>query len=137
MVMPASGGAPEGRDGRGSPGRAVASRVRRPARRRAPVAEERPVTDVAAWLRGLGLGRYEAAFRENDVGADVLPELTADDLREIGVASVGDRRRLLAAIAALRGPAPSSKTPADEPPPAQAAPTATAPPGDPGSDRGA
>jgi hypothetical protein len=61
------------------------------------------VTDVAAWLRGLGLGRYEAAFRENDVGADVLPELTADDLREIGVASVGDRRRLLAAIAALRG----------------------------------
>ncbi len=37
------------------------------------------MTDVAAWLRGLGLGRYEAAFRDNDVGADVLPELTAED----------------------------------------------------------
>ena len=66
------------------------------------------MTDVAAWLRGLGLGRYEATFRDNDVGADVLSELTAEDLREIGVASVGDRRRLLAAIAALRGPPPST-----------------------------
>ena len=65
------------------------------------------MTDVAAWLRGLGLGRYEAAFRDNDVRADVLPRLTADDLKDIGVASVGDRRRLLDAIAALRGPAPS------------------------------
>ena len=46
------------------------------------------MTDVAAWLRGLGLGRYEATFRDNDVGADVLPELTAEDLREIGVAVV-------------------------------------------------
>src|SRR5215210_1556992 len=82
----------------------------------APAAEGRPVMDVAAWLRGLGLGRYEAAFRDNDIGADVLPELTADDLREIGVASVGDRRRLLAAVAALRGPAPSSHAPADESP---------------------
>jgi class 3 adenylate cyclase len=92
---------------------------------------------MAAWLRGLGLGRYEAAFRDNDIGADVLHDLTAADLREIGVASVGDRRRLLSAIAALRGP---SHTPGDEPPPpppAQAAPTATAPPGDAGSDWGA
>jgi class 3 adenylate cyclase/tetratricopeptide (TPR) repeat protein len=97
------------------------------------------VTDVAAWLRGLGLGRYEAAFRDNDIGADVLRELTADDLREIGVASVGDRRRLLAAIAALRGPAPSSRTSADEaPPPAQAAaPTGAAPPRDAEPHRGA
>src|SRR3954453_5919317 len=93
--------------------------------------------DVAAWLRGLGLGRYEAAFRGNDVAADVLPELTAEDLREIGVASVGDRRRLLAAIAALRGPAPSSRNPADEPPPIQAAPTATAAPGDAEAGQGA
>src|SRR5215212_261725 len=130
MVMPASGGAPEGRDGRGGPGSAAAPRVRRPARRRGSVAEGRPVTDVAAWLRGLGLGRYEAAFRDNDIGADVLPELTADDLREIGVASVGDRRRLLAAIAALRGPAPPSRTPGDGPPPTAqaAAPTAMAAP---------
>jgi hypothetical protein len=61
------------------------------------------VTDVAAWLRGLGLGQYEAAFRGNDVDTTVLPSLTAEDLKEIGVASVGHRRRLLDAIAALRG----------------------------------
>ena len=41
--------------------------------------------DVADWLRGLGLERYEAAFRENDVGADLLPDLTADDLKDLGV----------------------------------------------------
>src|SRR5439155_14992941 len=57
--------------------------------------------DVAAWLRGLGLEQYAAAFRDNDVDADVLPELTADDLTSIGVTSVGHRRKLLAAIAAL------------------------------------
>jgi hypothetical protein len=95
------------------------------------------VTDVADWLRGLGLGRHEAAFRDNDIRADVLPELTAEDLREIGVASVGDRRRLLAAIAALRGPAPSSINPSDEPPPTQAAPTATAATGNAGVGQGA
>ena len=43
--------------------------------------------DVGAWLRGLGLGQYEQAFRDNDVDAEVLPELTADDLRSSGVAS--------------------------------------------------
>jgi class 3 adenylate cyclase/predicted ATPase len=58
--------------------------------------------DVAAWLRGLGLEQYTAAFRCNDVDGEVLPELTADDLISIGVASVGHRRKLLAAIAALR-----------------------------------
>jgi class 3 adenylate cyclase/tetratricopeptide (TPR) repeat protein len=59
--------------------------------------------DVADWLRELGLERYEAAFRENDVSAAVLPSLTAEDLKELGVASVGHRRQLLEAIAALRG----------------------------------
>ena len=44
-----------------------------------------PGTDVAEWLRGLGLGEYVAVFRENDVGPEVLPKLTTDDLREIGV----------------------------------------------------
>jgi class 3 adenylate cyclase/predicted ATPase len=57
--------------------------------------------DVAAWLRGLGLERYVPAFRDNDVDGEVLPELTADDLISIGVTSVGHRRKLLAAIAAL------------------------------------
>ncbi len=58
--------------------------------------------DVAHWLRDLGLERYEAAFRENDVGAQLLPNLTADDLKDLGITSVGHRRQLLEAIAALR-----------------------------------
>ena len=58
--------------------------------------------DVADWLRALGLERYEAAFRENDVDAELLPNLTADDLKELGITSLGHRRRLLEAIAALR-----------------------------------
>ena len=59
-------------------------------------------TNVADWLQGLGLQQYAAAFAENDIDGDVLPELTADDLSGLGVASIGHRRRLLAAIAALR-----------------------------------
>ncbi len=58
--------------------------------------------DVADWLRALGLEQYEAAFRENDVDAEVLPDLTADELKDLGVTSIGHRRRLLEAIAALR-----------------------------------
>ena len=57
--------------------------------------------DVSAWLRGLGLEQYAPAFRDNDVDGEVVPELTADDLISIGVTSVGHRRKLLAAIAAL------------------------------------
>ena len=51
-------------------------------------------------------GQYAPAFRENDVDGEVLPELTTDDLISIGVTSVGHRRKLLAAIAALRSDAP-------------------------------
>jgi class 3 adenylate cyclase/predicted ATPase len=58
--------------------------------------------DVADWLRALGLERYEATFRENDVDAELLPDLTGDDLKEIGITSFGHRRRLLEAIAVLR-----------------------------------
>ena len=54
--------------------------------------------DVAAWLRDLGLGRYVSAFRDNDIDAEVLPKLTAEDLISIGVTSVGHRRKLLDAI---------------------------------------
>jgi hypothetical protein len=57
---------------------------------------------VADWLRALGLERYEAAFRENDVDAELLLGLTDNDLKDIGVNSLGHRRRLLEAIAALR-----------------------------------
>jgi class 3 adenylate cyclase/predicted ATPase len=68
--------------------------------------------DVGGWLRSLGLDQYEANFRDNSIRADVLPHLTADDLKELGVASIGDRRRLLVAIAALPGATPSSDVPA-------------------------
>src|SRR5689334_19783273 len=57
--------------------------------------------DIAEWLRTLGLGRYAPAFRDNDITEELLPSLTADDLKELGVASVGLRRRLLDAIAGL------------------------------------
>ena len=76
--------------------------------------------DVGGWLRSLGLGQYEANFRDNKIDADVLPQLTADDLKEIGVSAVGDRRRLLAAIAALSGPTPSANAPVSSSKPAPA-----------------
>jgi len=56
---------------------------------------------VADWLRKLGLERYEPAFRANEIDARVLPTLTAEDLKDLGVTLVGHRRRLLDAIAAL------------------------------------
>ena len=72
--------------------------------------------DMRAWLESLGLGAYAQAFAANDVDAALLPSLTAEDLRDIGVTSVGHRRRLLDAIAALH--APPAVTP--EPPSAPA-----------------
>src|ERR1700686_2150622 len=57
--------------------------------------------DLAEWLRDLGLEQYAPAFREHDIDQEVLYRLTAEDLRELGVASIGHRRRLLNAIAAL------------------------------------
>jgi hypothetical protein len=57
--------------------------------------------DIAAWLRGLGLEQYEPAFRANEIDERVLPSLTAEDLKDLGVSLVGHRRRLLEAIAAL------------------------------------
>ena len=61
--------------------------------------------DILAWLGELGLERYEKAFRENEIAAEILPRLTADDLKDIGVTIVGHRRKLLEAIAALPKPA--------------------------------
>jgi class 3 adenylate cyclase/tetratricopeptide (TPR) repeat protein len=69
--------------------------------------------DIAGWLRELGLERYEGVFRDNEIDAQILPKLTADDLRDIGVTAVGHRRKLLEAISAL--------TAVDEPAPASAA----------------
>ncbi|MFK0687703.1 hypothetical protein ACFX5Q_05785 [Mesorhizobium sp. IMUNJ 23033] len=58
--------------------------------------------DVGSWLRSLGLGQYAAAFEENAVDAEILHHLTTDDLKDLGVALVGHRRKLLSEIAALR-----------------------------------
>ena len=66
--------------------------------------------DVVVWLRSLGLGKYEAAFRENDIDETVLPSLTHENLKELGVASFGHRVKLLDAIAALRADT-NGKTP--------------------------
>src|SRR6516164_355833 len=82
--------------------------------------------EIAAWLRGLGLERYEAAFRDNEINWAVLPKLTADDLKDIGVTAVGHRRMLLEAIAQLSATdaspdpipptAPSGASPLPHPP---------------------
>src|SRR6266851_4712620 len=74
--------------------------------------------DVGGWLRKLGLEQYEAAFRENRIDDTVLPSLTAEDLKDLGVGFVGDRRKLLDAIAAVRAEASA-------PPPLSDAPLAT------------
>src|SRR5271165_4317279 len=57
--------------------------------------------EIADWLRGLGLSQYEAAFRENSIDLEILRKLTSEDIKELGVVSVGHRRRLLAAIEEL------------------------------------
>ena len=56
--------------------------------------------NIEAWLQGLGLERYVPAFRDNEIDGEVLPKLTSEDLREIGVAAIGHRRKLLDGIAA-------------------------------------
>jgi hypothetical protein len=63
--------------------------------------------DLGAWLRNLGLERYEKAFRENEIDDTVLPNLTAEDLKDLGVSIVGHRRcsmplRLCALVTAGR-----------------------------------
>ena len=68
--------------------------------------------DVGGWLRGLGLGQYEEKFRDNKIDADLLPRLTVDDLKDIGVSVVGDRRRLLDAIAVIAGAGRPADVPA-------------------------
>jgi class 3 adenylate cyclase/predicted ATPase len=78
--------------------------------------------DIGDWLRSLDLARYEAAFRENEIDDTVLPTVTAEDLKDLGVDVVGHRRKLLNAISALRADA-HAKAP---PPAATTAPRLTA-----------
>jgi class 3 adenylate cyclase/tetratricopeptide (TPR) repeat protein len=82
--------------------------------------------DIVGWLRSLGLERYEAAFRENEIDETVLPSLTAEDLKDLGVVLVGHRRKLLDAIAGLHRDTPakpsvSDALPITSPPPKDSA----------------
>jgi len=81
--------------------------------------------DVVVWLRSLGLEEYEAAFRDNKINERVLPNLTQEDLKEIGVGPVGHRRILLDAIAALRTDG-SAKAPSGDQTPSAAHPSVSA-----------
>ena len=74
--------------------------------------------DVAQWLNAIGLGQYEALFREHEIDADVLPELTEADLEKIGV-PLGHRKRLMRAIGNLA----SKEAPPSAPKSAPAAPS--------------
>ena len=67
--------------------------------------------DLAVWLRSLGLEKYEAAFRENAITEKLLPSLTAEDLKDLGVSIVGHRRALLNAIADLRSNTSTERAP--------------------------
>src|SRR5215203_7173542 len=73
--------------------------------------------EIAVWLRNLDLERYEPVFRDNAIDADVLPELTDEHLKELGL-PLGHRLKLLKAVTALRqGPAqPAAVAPSAEPP---------------------
>jgi class 3 adenylate cyclase/tetratricopeptide (TPR) repeat protein len=64
--------------------------------------------DVVAWLERLGLGRYAETFARNDIDREALDALTDGDLRELGVASLGHRKKLLAEIAKLKATAPQA-----------------------------
>ena len=57
--------------------------------------------DIDGWLRGIGLVQYAEIFRANDIDGELLGRLTNDDLKDIGVAALGHRKKLLEAIAAL------------------------------------
>jgi hypothetical protein len=82
--------------------------------------------DIGGWLRSLGLERYEAAFRENEITEKVLPNLTAEDLKDLGVGIVGHRRTLLDAIGALRAYANAKALPSDALPSIDTSPKDTA-----------
>jgi SAM domain (Sterile alpha motif) len=79
--------------------------------------------DIDGWLRGIGLAQYAEIFRANDIDGELLRRLTNEDLKDIGVASFGHRKKLLEAIAELGGaPAPPRAVPKPTTTPATVAP---------------
>src|SRR5208282_1251245 len=81
--------------------------------------------DVGVWLRNLGLGQYEATFRDNEIDSAVLPKLTVDDLKDLGVEVVGHRRKIMSAIEELNA-ASLAGADAIKPPQTQAPPSVSA-----------
>src|SRR5271169_6079473 len=86
---------------------------------------ENVTMDVGEWLRRLGLGQYEAVFRESEIDADVLPELNDQHLKDLGVA-LGHRLKILRAIRELPASNPTPKPPEHKP--TEPSPAATAEP---------
>lgn len=68
--------------------------------------------DIGEWLRSLGLQSYEQTFRDNGINLEILPHLTVEDLKEIGVQAVGHRRKLLDAIGLLPADLAAARPPA-------------------------
>jgi SAM domain (Sterile alpha motif) len=66
--------------------------------------------DIASWLKTLGLEQYAACFAKNDISFAILPDLTDQDLKEIGVSSLGHRRQLLRAMVECSQAAKSART---------------------------
>src|SRR5271170_8323226 len=77
--------------------------------------------DFGVWLGNLGLGQYESAFRDNEIDGAVLPKLTVDDLKDLGVAVVGHRRKIMSAVEELNAAsvarADAMKSPQTQAPP--------------------
>src|SRR5258708_24672114 len=88
-------------------------------------AQEGRLMDLEGWLRKLGLEHYEAAFRENKIDDAVLPSLTAEDLKDLGIGLGGHRRKPLDAVAALRAEASTRTSLPDAPLPTEKAATDT------------
>ena len=78
-----------------------------------PKAAHRSATtqQTANWLENLGLGQYAKCFAENDITFAILRDLTDQDLKELGVASLGHRRELLRAVAELHAVEKGSPNP--------------------------
>ena len=90
----------------GKRAKARSSKAPKPKRNNAPKAathRSSATRQLSEWLETLGLGQYAQHFAENDITFSILSDLTDQDLKELGVASLGHRRELLRAIAEIRG----------------------------------
>jgi len=87
-----------------------------------------PPTDIPSWLESLGLAALAPVFEENHITPDVLHQMTGEDFREMGITSLGHRKKLLAAVAALNAPVVRVETAAPAAPPEKPQPNPAAKP---------